>query len=126
MHLQVLVRELGERDRPPSTARAKPVEHLTQRFLGLCTCREPTHLWPFGAATFEPVPVRPQRLPVRALRLQLEHLPLLDHHKPPRSDNGSRNLAKPEVLTSDTARLADTGDLCEPQEWRRGASTDGQ
>jgi hypothetical protein len=28
--------------------------------------------------------------------------------------------------TPDPARLADTGDLCEPQEWPRGASADGQ
>src|SRR5439155_13029848 len=35
-------------------------------------------------------------------------------------------LAQPEVRTPDPARLADTGDLCEPQEWPRGASTDGQ
>src|SRR6266702_4041110 len=34
-------------------------------------------------------------------------------------------LAQPEVRTPDPARLADTGDLCEPQEWPRGASTDG-
>ena len=38
----------------------------------------------------------------------------------------SRTLAQPEVRTPDPARLADTGDLCEPQEWPRGASTDGQ
>jgi hypothetical protein len=38
----------------------------------------------------------------------------------------SRTLAQPEVRTPDRARLADTGDLCEPQEWPRGASTDGQ
>src|SRR5215218_1773218 len=35
-------------------------------------------------------------------------------------------LAQPEVRTPDPARLAGTGDLCEPQEWPRGASTDGQ
>jgi hypothetical protein len=47
---------------------------------------KPTNLRPLRAATLEPVPVRPQRLPVWSLRLQLEHLPLQDHHEPPRSD----------------------------------------
>jgi hypothetical protein len=46
---------------------------------GLQVSLEPTHLRPSQASSFEPVPVRPQRLAVRALRSQLEHLPLLDH-----------------------------------------------
>src|SRR5205085_5997348 len=32
-------------------------------------CREPAHLRPLRAATLEPVPIRPQRLPIRTLRL---------------------------------------------------------
>ena len=47
---------------------------------------------------------------------------------PPLLNQGlsERTSAQPEVRTPDPARLADTGDPCEPQEWPRGASTDGQ
>src|SRR5829696_537860 len=41
------------------------------------TCR--SALQPRRTAACDPIPVRVQRLPVRARRLQLEHLPLLDH-----------------------------------------------
>ena len=65
MHLQVLVHELGERDRRPPASRPEPVEHLPQRLLRLRPRREPADLRPLRAATLNPVPVRPQRLTVR-------------------------------------------------------------
>jgi hypothetical protein len=90
MQLQVLLDQLGERDRP-SAAGADPIKGLPQRLLRFRPTREPTHLRPGRASSFESVPVRPQWLAVRALRRQLEHLPLLDHLEPPRSTTGSRN-----------------------------------
>src|SRR5436309_12548994 len=86
IHLRVLVHEPGESDRRPLASWPEPVEHLAQRPLRLRPRREPTHLRFLRAATFEPVPVCPQRLAIRTLRLQLERLPLLDHHEPPRSE----------------------------------------
>jgi hypothetical protein len=86
MHLQVLVHEVCERDRRSSTARPESVEHLAQGLLRLFSCREPAHLRTFRAAPLEPVAICPQRVTVRALRLQLEHLTVLDHHEPPRSN----------------------------------------
>jgi len=88
MHRQVLVDELGEGDRRPArlpgrAGRAPPPHHL----LCVPTFREPAHLWSLGATPFEPVALRPQRLPVGTFRLQLEHLTLLDHHEPPRSND---------------------------------------
>src|SRR5207253_9312338 len=74
--------------------RPEPVEHLPKRLLRLSPRREAAHLRTLRATTFEPVPVCPQRLPVGTLRLQPEHLTLLDHHEPPRSNNGWRNLAQ--------------------------------
>jgi hypothetical protein len=94
MHFQVLVDEFSERDRRPSAARAEPIEHLAQRLLGLDTCRKATDLRPLRAASLEAIPVSPQHLAVRALRLQLEDLTLLDHLEPPRLNNGSRNLVQ--------------------------------
>jgi hypothetical protein len=83
MHLQVLVDELGERDRRSSPSRSEPVEHFAKRRLCFRTRREPADLRPLRVAAFEPVPVRPQGLTVQALRLQLEHLTVLDHLEPP-------------------------------------------
>src|ERR1051326_6693771 len=94
MHLQVLVHELGQRDRRSSATRSEPIEHLPQRLLRLCRSREPADLQPLRAAALEPVAVCPQRLPVRTLRLQLEHLAVLDHLEPPRSNNRTENLAQ--------------------------------
>ena len=78
MHLQVLLDELTQRHRPRST-RAEPIERSAERRLRLHATREATHLRPLRAAPFEPIAVRPQRLAIRPLRLQLEHLALLDH-----------------------------------------------
>src|SRR5436190_9306253 len=114
MHLQVLVHELGERDRRAPASRPEPVEHLPQRLLRLNARREPTDLRPLRAATLNPVPIRPQRLTVGTLRLQLEHLTLLDHHKPPRSNNGTEE-SRPDHLS---AREGVREDGCPPRRTR--------
>ncbi len=85
MHLQVLVDQLARRHRRGTTARPESCEHLLKSLQRLSATREPAHLQPRRAASLQPVAVRPQRLPIRAPRLQLEHLPLLDHLEPPRS-----------------------------------------
>src|SRR6266542_7084497 len=90
MQLQILLDELGERGRA-TAARTDPIERLPECLLCFRAGREPTHLRPTRTSSFEPISVRPQRLAVRALRRQLEHLPLLDHLEPPRSTTGSRN-----------------------------------
>jgi hypothetical protein len=73
MQLQVLLNELGERGRT-ATARADAIERRPECLLRLRAAREPTHLRPGRASSFEPISVRPQRLAVRALRRQLEYL----------------------------------------------------
>ena len=86
MQLQVLLDEFGERDRA-AAAGTDPIERLPERLLRLRPAREPTHLRPRRTSSLEPISVRPQPLTVRALRRQLEHLPLLDQLKPSSIDN---------------------------------------
>src|SRR5207253_10747286 len=74
-----------------TAARPEPIERPPECLLCFGAAREPTHLRPSRTSSFEPIPVRPQRLTVRALRRQLEYLTLLDHLEPPRSTTGSRN-----------------------------------
>jgi hypothetical protein len=50
-----------------------------KRSLRLSRAAEPTHLQPRRATACNAIPVSPQRFPIRARRLQLEHLTLLDH-----------------------------------------------
>jgi hypothetical protein len=58
--------------------------------------REPTHLWPCRAATACAIAVRPERLAIRASRLQLDQLSLLRDHRlllsldPPEAESPSR------------------------------------
>jgi hypothetical protein len=78
VQLQVLLDKLGERGRA-TAARTDPIERLPESLLCFRASREPAHLRPTRTSSFEPIPVRPQRLPIRALRLELEHLTLLDH-----------------------------------------------
>src|SRR5439155_19207236 len=99
MHLQVLIHELGERDRRSSASRSEPVEHVAKCLLRVRPRREPTYLRPLRAATLNPVPIRPQRLTVVTLRLQLEHLALLDHHEPPPSKT-DRGISRRPPLSS--------------------------
>ena len=68
-------------------------------------------------ASIDPVPVAIRRWRSERTVRPTRSLPVKRH---------SRTLAQPEVRTPDPARLVDTGDLCERQEWPRGASTDGQ
>lgn len=79
MQLEILLDELGERDRGRTATGAEALQSLVKRQLRLSPCREPTDLWPRGAAALETKPIRPQRLAVRVSALQLEHLTLLDH-----------------------------------------------
>ena len=79
MHLEVLIDELRERDRRRAPAGPEPPEHLLERLQRISTSSEPTDLRPRRAATLQPVPVRPRRLPATTLRFQLDHLALLDH-----------------------------------------------
>src|SRR5581483_6038694 len=112
--------ELGDRDRRPPATRAKPVEHLAQRFLGPLACREPTHLRAFRAATFEPVPIRPQRLPVRAFRLDRGTERGISC-RPPLRSRGSPDLLRPHAvgrrraadLSAPEAGVRVAGDLVE-------------
>ena len=70
MHLQVLVDQLAERDRCRSPARPESCEHLLERVQRVAARRESTNLRPRRPAMpFKPVPVSPQRLTGRALRL---------------------------------------------------------
>jgi hypothetical protein len=58
------------------------------------TARESAYLRPRRSAPFESIPIRPQRLAIRRLRLQLEHLTLLDHLGTASTDIGPRNLIR--------------------------------
>ena len=70
MHPEVLVDELGKRDRRRSTTGPEPLNHLPKRLLRFGPGREPADLRPRRAAMpFGPIPIRPQRLTVHALRL---------------------------------------------------------
>jgi hypothetical protein len=79
VHLQVLVDELAEGHCRPSPAWGDPIKSFAKCLLRLFPAREATDLWPCRAASFESVPVCPQRLAVGVFRLQLEHMALLDH-----------------------------------------------
>ncbi len=79
MRVQVLLNPLAERDRRRTAAGQEPGQLLLKRPLRLSLGAEPAHLQSRRAAACDAIPVSPQRLPIRALRLQLEHLTLLDH-----------------------------------------------
>jgi hypothetical protein len=78
MHLQVLVDQFVERHRRRQAVRSESSE-LLERIQRVTASREPANLRPRRAASLQAIPVRPEGLPVNALRLQLEHLTLLDH-----------------------------------------------
>src|SRR5437763_110852 len=63
-------------ERPPGH---EPGQLVLKCPLRLRPAAEPTHLQPRRTAACDAIPVGPQRLPIHALRLQLEHLTLLDH-----------------------------------------------
>jgi hypothetical protein len=79
MQLEVLIDEFSERDRPRAPDRSEPLMHLLKRLQCLSTARESVYLRPRRSAPFEPIPIRPQPLAGRRLRLQFEYLTLLDH-----------------------------------------------
>ena len=75
-------------------------ENLTKCPLRLGPAAKPAHLQPRRTATRDAIPVGPQRLPIRAPRLQLEHLTLLDHRGTSSIDNGSRNHTRAATMTT--------------------------
>src|SRR5919201_1582949 len=77
--IQELIEQLTKRDRGRTSTGTEPRELPRERLLRLRAAREAAHLWPRRAAPLEPVAVRPKRFAVGALRLQLEHLALLNH-----------------------------------------------
>jgi hypothetical protein len=79
VRIQVLLDPLAERQRRRTAARPEPAELVVKRPLRLRPAAEPAHLQRRRTAASNPIPVSPQRLTVRARRLQLEHLTLLDH-----------------------------------------------
>src|SRR6266545_4375410 len=87
MHLEVLIDEFPERHRRAAPSGTQPLDDLLKRLLCLSATCEPTNLRPRRAATLEPIPLRPKRFTARALRLQLEHLTLLHHHRTSSIDN---------------------------------------
>jgi hypothetical protein len=108
MHLEVLIDEFSERDRPRAPARSEPLKHLLKRLQCLSTAREPAHLRPHRATPFKPIPIRPQRLAIRRLRLQLEHLTLLDHLGTSSIDNRTEESHPNHALTTSLTQRAST------------------
>lgn len=79
---EVLPNQLAQRDlRDQSVVTVEPLERDLQRLQCLALTREPAHLWPCRAATVDAIAVRPERLAIRASRLQLDHLSLLRYHR---------------------------------------------
>src|SRR5262245_13909959 len=91
MRRQVLLDPLPERDRRRTAAGHEPGQLVLKRPLRLRPTAEPAHLQSCRPATGDPIPVCPQRLPIRGARLQLEHLTLLIHFESPRSTTRPRN-----------------------------------
>src|SRR6266536_5725105 len=100
MHLEVLVHQFSERDCRRSPARAEALEHFLKRLQCVSTARETAHLRPRRSTPFKPIPVRPQRLAVRRLGLQLEHLTLLNHRGTSSIDNRTEESHPNRALTT--------------------------
>jgi hypothetical protein len=79
MRLQVLLDPLAERHPRRTAAGHEPGQLVLKRPLRLSPAAEPAHLHSRRTTARDAIPVSPQRLPIRAPRLQLEHLTLLDH-----------------------------------------------
>ena len=79
MRLQVLLDPLAQRHRRRSAAGHESGQLVLKRPLRLSLAAEPAHLHSRRTAARDAIPIGPQRLPIRALRLQLEHLTLLSH-----------------------------------------------
>lgn len=96
MRQQILLDELDQRQGRRPSARTEPVERLAKRPLRLRSAREPTDLPSAGTAALQAVPIGPQWLAVRAVRLQLEHLSLAapSLHLPARRTNGGRSRTR--------------------------------
>src|SRR5207237_9677969 len=65
--------------RHPTAAGQEPGQPALAPPLRLSPGAEPAHLESRRTTARDAMPVGPQRLPIRAPRLQLEHLTLLDH-----------------------------------------------
>ena len=79
MRVQVLHDPLAERQRRRTAAGHEPRQLVLKRPLRLSSGAEPARLQPRRTAACDAIAVGPQRLPIRASRLQLEDLTLLDH-----------------------------------------------
>jgi hypothetical protein len=87
MRLQVLLDPLAERQRHRTAAGQEPGQLVLKRPLRLSPAAEPAHLHSRRTAARNAIPEGPQRLPIRTLRLQLEHLTLLNHVRTSSIDN---------------------------------------
>ena len=82
MLCQVLLDQVAERElRGPPVAAVEPLEHKLQCLQRVALTREPAHLGPSRATTVDAIAVRPQRLAIRASRLQLDYLSVLRDHR---------------------------------------------
>jgi hypothetical protein len=79
MRVQVLVDPLAERQSRCTAIGQEPSQLVLKRSLRLGLAAESADLQPRRTAPCNAIPVSPQRLPIHAPRLQLEHLTLLDH-----------------------------------------------
>jgi hypothetical protein len=87
MHIQVFLDPLAERQRRRTATGQEPGQPVLKRPLRLRPAAEPAHLPSRRTAASNAIPVGPQRLPVCAGRLQLEHLTLLDQRGTSSIDN---------------------------------------
>src|SRR5215213_2163141 len=79
MRIQVLLYPLAERQRRRTGAGQEPGEFVLKCPLRLSPAAEAANLPSGRTAAGDAIAVGPQWLPIRARRLQLEHLALLDH-----------------------------------------------
>jgi hypothetical protein len=98
--VQVLLDPLAQHQRRRTAAGHEPGQLVLKRPLRLSLGAEPARLSSRRTATGDPVPIRPQRLAVRALRLQLEHLTLLDHLVTSSIDNEIEESTRAATMTT--------------------------
>jgi hypothetical protein len=79
MRVEVLLDPLPKRQLRRAAIGHQPSQLVLKRPLRLGLAAEPAHLQPRRIATRNAISVCPQRFAIRACRLQLEHLTLLDH-----------------------------------------------
>jgi hypothetical protein len=109
MRLQVLLDPLAERQLRRTAAGEEPGQLVLKRLLRLGPAAEPAHLQPRRPAARDPIPVSPQRLPVRAPRLQLEHLTLLNHLRTSSIDNEIEESHRAATMTTPLTERGSAG-----------------